>query len=130
LITDEISQDALDKYHVKYTNFGQLASDMDIEYFKCDPGYEKRIILGITSRQEIAKGLNISYPTKNIDEENIINISESAIISDRKRGSYWLDRIKNYLDKNILFICGSEHVKYFIKLVEDNKYLIEEIMIK
>lgn len=124
LIAEEISHDGLVANNIAQTHLASLAHKLNIEYIQCDPGLTARDGLGIKSRHKIAEELSLSWPPNEIDKAKI---NKKCARFDRQREEYWLKRIEIYdiKNKNIILVCGFEHVKHFAKLADNRGYLAE-----
>ena len=98
VIAEEFSQQALDGYNAEST-VRPVADKLGIEHRFCDPGATERVELGLP------------HPFLDHCEER-----EKPQLN-RIRESYWLDRLSDVLHRDILFICGAEHVHSFCELV-------------
>jgi hypothetical protein len=83
ILAEEFSEEAKMKSHVSETTLEQLGKAKEIEYRSCDP----------TSIQREEKGI------KKSDWD--------------KREEVWLSRIKDCKNRNVLFVCGDDHVEAF-----------------
>ena len=59
------------------------------------------------------------YCDPDTDERISNNISD-----DGKREDFWLKRLETENHKNILFLCGNDHIKSFSHLLSDNKFQV------
>ncbi len=124
LIAEESSEDALSYQNINSTHVGKIIFELGVQYLLCDPGIAERSRIGVKQRAQIAKELLIPFPPINKDQEDKINYI--AAESDRKREKYWLDQIwlQNGLSKEVLMICGFEHVDYFIDIAKKHNFII------
>lgn len=127
LIAEESSEDILSYQNITSTHVGEIVSELGIEYLLCDPGTNERNRIGVKQRDIIASELSIPFPPITQKQENKIN--ELAKDSDHKREIYWLDQIKlrNTANKEILLICGFEHVDSFIELAKKENRAVKKI---
>ncbi len=128
LIAEESSNDALSYQNIESTHVGGIVSELGIEYMLCDPGITERNRIGVKQRDKIAEDLSIPFPPTTPEQENKIN--EIAAESDRKREKYWLNQIKlrNGIQKEVLLICGFEHLDYFIEAARKENCLAKKII--
>ncbi|MFA6256684.1 MAG: hypothetical protein WCT29_00005 [Candidatus Paceibacterota bacterium] len=128
LIAEESSEDALSYQNINFTHVGKIIPELGIEYLLCDPGLIERNRIGVKQRDIIAKELSIPFPPTTPEQEK--NINEVAGESDRKREKYWLDQIKtrNVVNKEVLLICGFEHVDYFIDIAKKENCAVQKII--
>ena len=85
ILAEEFSDEAKELWGVSESTLEQLANAKGIEHRFCDPTPVQR-------------------------EENGIEQSDSD-----KREQFWLSRIQDCKSRNILFVCGSDHVEAFGK---------------
>jgi hypothetical protein len=136
LITEEWCNDARESSSTGRTYTEDLAKELGIEYIFIDPERSDRFALGIKIRSDIAKAHNIPYPNSlNTPEENarleaLINETDDAKESDRKREEYWLNKIIGHsgIALSTLLICGYGHVDSFFSLLKDKGYQAEKIV--
>lgn len=99
-----------------------------IKHIFCDPDERERLILGIPYYAEIKESIKKRYGIReNFIIDNMLRtaINEETAAEAKKywdiREKFWLDKIRNMLMENIIFICGHEHVYRFREhLVENN----------
>lgn len=115
LIAEEASEDSLIEFDVAYTVSQKVAKNLLVKHLFCDPGLEKRRVLGIKSRRDIAKELGYVKFLTSADEERV---NEVARPHDRFREKIWLERIKESGHNDILFVCGVDHVDPFLRQIE------------
>ena len=128
LIAEESSKDALSYQNIDSTHIGKIVSELGVEYMLCDPGINERNRIGVKQRDIIASELSIPFPPITQIQEDKIN--ELAKEFDRKREKYWLDQIKLrdiMNNKEILLICGFEHVDSFIELAKKENCVVQKI---
>lgn len=92
-IGEEWSLDLLKENGVETTVSQDVANKYKIEHMFCDPNSEER--------------KNIGYLSKN---------------DNHLREKFWLERIKERIDVNIIFICGADHLGSFNKLLADSGF--------
>ncbi len=77
----------------------EVAREFLLEHKLCDPNFNERIKLGLPG-----------HGTGNLPEERKRHFHSI-------REKYWLDQIRDYKDKPVLFVCGAEHVSSFSDLL-------------
>jgi hypothetical protein len=85
ILAEKFSEEAKTKWGVRDSTLEQLARVKGIEHRFCDPTSTER-------------------------EENAIEQSDSD-----KREEFWLSRIQDCKNKNVLFVCGDDHFEPFGK---------------
>lgn len=116
LLAEEWNDDASEISSVATSTVEDLAYIHDIEHLACDPTKEEREKLGIRTsekiRDELGKLAEFPY-----DKEISIEYQKKIAQGDHSiREYFWLKQIERYLDRNIIFVCGSEHISVFTKL--------------
>ena len=101
LIAEEFSQQVLDIKDAASTA-KSVADELGIEHLFCDPDSTVRTEIGLP-----AGGTEDYEP---VDKERY----------NRIRETYWLNCLANVLDRDILFICGSDHVYSFCERLSNN----------
>ncbi|MBI3335067.1 MAG: hypothetical protein HY001_01035 [Candidatus Portnoybacteria bacterium] len=127
LVAEEFSEEALQKSDATISTLKHVADKLKINHFFCDPNTEERKIIGIPSREEIKNTLNIKGPVyENSVDDN--RIEEEQRKYHQIRENFWLEKIKIYLKKPIIFLCGLDHLENF-KLLLDNKGYETEVLV-
>ncbi len=118
LIGEEFSKEALEKSHASKSTLEQIAKDLDIIHCFCDPNTIERKKIGIPSNEELRQRLNSQKPTTVSDiKANEKKFEKEKEKYNTKRETYWLNKLKNKRRGNILFICGTNHLASFHKLL-------------
>jgi hypothetical protein len=78
-----------------------------------------------TIPQDIAKKFKIKHIFCDPNKQERERIGWKTKADNHLREKYWLDKIKNSSQKNIIFICGSEHLESFKKLIITEGYRAE-----
>ncbi len=128
LLAEEFNEEAL--YKISKGNIAtvqNVVKDLRAENFKiehrfCEPSIDERELRGILSPAEIlSKKLNIKIERKlNENEQKIFD--EEKMKSFFARESIWFEKISNYLDRNVIFVCGVDHIRSFEILLTDKRY--------
>jgi Asp-tRNA(Asn)/Glu-tRNA(Gln) amidotransferase A subunit family amidase len=127
LIAEEFNEDAL--YKVSKGNIATIrnlveklkSEGLEIKHVFCEPSLSERKAEDILSASEIySKKLNIHIyngkkPNLNKEQQKIFD--EEMKRSFLAREQIWLKKIHSYLDNNVLFICGSDHITSFESLL-------------
>ena len=130
LIAEEFSRESLvDVYSAKECSARNAANRCGIEHRYCDPEEKEREALGIPYYFDVRETVKDRY---NARDKLIIDNNIQKMIEDKTRGivksywhireRFWVDRIIDRIDENILFICGHEHAERLSKLLEDMGY--------
>lgn len=107
IIAEESSKDVLKEWRIEKTSVQEISVNHDLQYIACDPSIDERKTLGIRSDEEIKqeKGL-----PKILNHEQLAILDKEKIKDFPKRENYWLDKIKKYSDRQVIFICGLQHL--------------------
>lgn len=125
VLAEEFSEEALrEVYGATADTAQEAARTVGIEHRYCDPDSEQLAALGIPCfadlREEARIRLNapVSYILDHGMRKQVIACaSDMARAYWPVREQYWLDRLADVLDQDILFICGHEHAGRFRKLL-------------
>jgi hypothetical protein len=118
LIAEEDSEEAL-------ANRGQmsiaksLASEFGINHLFCDPTRTQRLAMGYRDGQGLEWDLFVHDNAGLSNRE--IQLKARAIEIGRyfpMRERFWLERIGNHRDEDIVFVCGDGHVASFCRLLD------------
>jgi len=109
LIAEEFSEEGLKKNKIKNTIPQEVAEDLNITHKFCEPNKEDLEKIGWISYGKIKKRLGFDDPILAGSPE------DKAIIKEQRkfyyiRETYWLKQLEQYKNKNILFICGKDHI--------------------
>lgn len=115
VVAEEMNDDALLKQGVNNTIPHHVALQLSLMHRYCDPDKAKQDELGIKN-----EGL-IKMQGK-WDDLSPNEIQNQINKEHRKRERFWLEEIKNISNYPILFICGSNHVLPFDRLLSDSGY--------
>lgn len=132
LLAEEFNEDALYKVsHGKIATVKNVVEELKSEKLKighrfCEPSKTYRKLKNILSSSEIlSKKLNIhsykeSSPNLDKNQQKIFNSEKKK--SFLARETFWFEQISNSLDKNIIFVCGADHVERFGALLLEKGY--------
>jgi hypothetical protein len=122
LIAEEWCNDARLYQGVDRTYGEDIALEMGIAYFPCDPNLTERRKLNIKSREQISGELGICFALiqSGSEEEKRVSESADAKSADSKREKFWLEKIaeRNWANENTLMICGYEHAESFTTFMQ------------
>ncbi len=97
LLAEEFSAHAVKLCNVTESTLQSIAKRIGIEHRFCDPDLDERAALGISK--------------SDFD----------------KRELEWVKRINKSSDRNVLFLCGGNHIVSFMNLLKDSGILVELI---
>lgn len=72
-----------------------------------------------TVSQDIASKYNIEHRFCDPDRNERKEIGWSSKNDDHLREKFWLERVRDRKNMNVIFICGADHLKSFNKLLID-----------
>jgi len=123
LVAEEFNEDALHKVSngniatVKNVVEELKSEKLKIEHRFCEPSEAYRKSKNILSPSEIlSKTLNIhSYGEScpNLDKNQQKIFKSEMKKSFLARETFWFEKIRGYLDKNMIFVCGVDHIGSF-----------------
>ncbi len=127
LIAEEFSRESLaDVYGATECSAVNAAAQCGIKHRYCDPEEKERKELGIPYYFDVMETVKRKY---NIQEKLIIDNDLRKRIEDETgsivksfwdiRERFWVDKIKDIIDENIIFICGHEHAERLSKHLND-----------
>ena len=93
----------------------QAASLLGLEHRFCDPNTFERAALGILATKDLRKKLGLRAG----ENEDFLQKEERRLYWPL-REKFWLERIRDKSEEEILFICGACHVESFLSLVESS----------
>ncbi len=118
VIAEESSLEYLDEKALSKTPTQVMCDSLNIKHIFADPNRNERRILGIRGRNEIAKDLGIYRSDEKYTPDEINKINLIAKPYDKLREKEWLKRIGGETDKQVIFVCGKDHVKTLTDLLE------------
>ena len=107
IISEESSEDVLKEWRIDKTSVQEVSVNHNLQYITCDPSIDERKTLCIRSDEKIKqeKGL-----PKILNHEQLAILDKEKIKDYPKRENYWLDKIKKYSARRVVFICGLQHL--------------------
>lgn len=122
VIAEELSEDAISLHNKKDSLLRSLACKYNIPHLFVDMTEAQRVALGYNRMKE-------EYIKDRIDKNSELKRGNFSISSRREyqelqefifpiRENFWYEMLNDVLDKNILFVCGSDHIKSFSKLLK------------
>lgn len=106
----------LEKYLIFYIKKYSIQLIAEEFYTNYDPNNPAK-----SSINEIAKEQSIQYLDCDLDLFTQEKIGNSASI----RENYWLKKLEQYLEKNIIFLCGYNHLNSFKKVLSSRGIAIK-----
>jgi len=132
LVAEEFNEDAL--YEVSKGNIStvknvaeELKSEgLKIEHRFCELSKNERKARNILSPSEIySEKLNIhrySGPKPKLDKDQQKIFDGEMEKSFLARETVWSEKISDYIDRNVIFVCGVDHVRSFELLLTGKEY--------
>jgi hypothetical protein len=96
-----------------------IADGAGVEHRFCDPADAERKQIGYVGTQELHLMIQMHDPNWNISNEEA-EAKAWAICIGRYfvvREKFWLDRIRDAADKDVVFVLGDGHIESFSKLL-------------
>ena len=109
ILAEELNQQALEEVGKNTSVLQLVAKGLAIQHMFCDPDRGERVKLGIKSENEI----RITAFPKRLSEAVVKKLEAESI---KRREQEWLRRLVEAKSKNILFICGANHISTFVQL--------------
>lgn len=127
IIAEEFNEEFLtDVYGADEDTAKTAAERAGIEHVYCDPDSRERGELGIPYYADIKDSVKLRYNIKDTmipdvkeKKEFDAEVKKEVIKYWGIRENFWFEKLKNRLDKNILFLCGHEHIDRFKELVDN-----------
>lgn len=125
IIAEESSKGALKKWGIEKTSVQEFSEDHALKYIACDPNIDERKILGIRSDEEIKREKGLP---RILNHEQRYILDQEKMRDFSKREEFWLNNIKGYSIRQIIFICGLTHLNNtlrpegFEKLLSNNNH--------
>ena len=118
VIAEELNQEAIEKQQqylgrALESTAQQAASLLGLEHRFCDPNTSERAALGILTTKDLRKKLGLRAG----ENEDFLRKEEKRLYWPL-REKFWLERIGDRSEEEILFICGACHVESFLSLVK------------
>ena len=120
LIAEEFSEQALKQNNVESTTVQDVAVRHEIKHIFCDPSDKEREEIGYPTKKQLRESFGIRSSIEGTKEHKKRNLHERAFWPLREK--FWLDKIQKTKSARIIFICGSEHLESFRKLLLENGY--------
>jgi hypothetical protein len=108
------------KKNILTTTVKDLALERKIKHIYCDPNFNDRAQIGIRSHGILRKIVGIpSYKLeKDFTKEEHEKLTKESTKDNDAREAYWFNKICGYLDEELVFVCGSQHIKTFSDLLK------------
>jgi hypothetical protein len=127
LVAEELSkeslEDASEGQNAKYNSVAEMvAKSLNIEHRFCDPDSDAREKMGYKNGRQLAQEIATSEGKDPSDQE--IKVQGYAIEVAKHwpcREQFWLGRLSNVRDNDVIFICGEFHIESFRELLERNE---------
>lgn len=118
LVAEELSEESISSENASGSVLKKVAFEENIEHLFCDPESKERCELGVRAERDIIRELSggsVLHPNHEDDFQNQIEIGWSI------REKVWLDRLLKNGKHTVLFVCGTEHIERFKKLLEEDQ---------
>jgi len=115
VLAEELNQQALEEVGRGKSVMQLIAAELSASHMFCEPDRAERVNLGIRVENEI----RISAFPKTVDEEVVQTLSAE---SWRRREQEWLRRLDAVKSKNVIFVCGADHIATFVPLAQEQGF--------
>lgn len=98
-----------------------IAGHLGLEYKIIEPNEQERIALGIDSLNQIEVNIFMEFD----DHDSLGATTKCEALKQstfRVREKEWLKRIKTMQGKQLLVICGANHIKPFCELLKNSNF--------
>ena len=116
LLAEEFSEQAFQESNATIDTVKDVAEKLSIKHLFCDPNKKERKGINIPCREEIKNTFNIHGPVIGSSSEDS-RIKEEQRKYHNVRENFWYNRIEKHISKNLIFICGADHMKSFETLL-------------
>jgi hypothetical protein len=117
LIAEQLSEERLNRCPTLVSVGRSISKELEIEHKFCSPNSNDRKTFGIPSLIEIKRQLELEGVLIH-NEEVIPEYEERKYF--RRREAFWFKKIEDEAGKSVIFICESEHVESFRRLLVEN----------
>lgn len=128
LIAEEFNEKTLTNSHATIDTAKYVADKLNVKHLFCDPNEEERKLIGIPLREEIKNTLGLKGPIF-VDSLEDKQITEEQRKYYPIRENFWFEKIEQYLDEVIIFLCGSDHVESFKSLLSIKGYTVKVLVV-
>lgn len=119
-IAEEWSEDADRLWKVKESNLSSLSKELNKPLIQFEPNEIDKNKFGIMTQMDVQKTVELYIPTLKTIEDIKKRESEREKLKKKNykaREKYWLEKIKPYLNRNTLVVCGNDHIDTFCELL-------------
>ena len=120
LIAEEDSEEALAERH-EISIAKEIAGETGIKHRFCDPAREERKAIGCVDGQTLEREM-LMHDDSNLSSEET-RVKARAIEISRNsptRERFWLERLDEFRNHDVVFICGDDHTDSFGRLLDRN----------
>jgi len=122
LIAEEFSEQALEWNNIEGTIARDVAVRNKVEHIFCDPSDKEREEIGYPTKKQLREKFGVRSSIEGTEEHKKRKLHEITFWPLRE--GFWLDKIKKTKSARIIFVCGSDHLKSFRKLLLQNNYSV------
>lgn len=115
VLAEELNQRALTEVEKTASVMQSVAAELAIPHLFCEPDRAERVNLGIRDENEIRIS---AFPDK-LDEAVVQRL---VVESWRRREKEWLRRLVVAKTKNVVFVCGADHIETFVPLAQEQGF--------
>ncbi|MBI3405043.1 MAG: hypothetical protein HY046_06255 [Acidobacteria bacterium] len=119
LVAEEHSPEALASCGQDISVTKEVAAAGGVEHKFCDPTTEQRAAIGYKDAYAISLEISLDDPSGLSQTEiKILGQATAYVHYFPIREQFWLDEMKDYTAKEVVFVCGSDHIASFQRLLE------------
>ena len=115
VLAEELNQQALEEVGKTISVMQRIATEASAPHIFCEPDRAERVKLGIKDENEI----RISAFPRSLDEALVQSL---AADSWRRREQEWLLRLDAVKSKNVILVCGANHIATFVPLAQEQGF--------
>jgi hypothetical protein len=120
LIAEEDSEEALADRH-KISIAQEIAGETGIEHRFCDPTRKERKAIGCVDRQALEREMpKDDDEDLSFEETRIKALAIEIGRNSPRRERFWLERLDEFRNHDVVFICGDDHTDSFGRLLDRN----------
>jgi hypothetical protein len=121
---EEYSQDALNRASIRepqefFTR--KVAEIAGVKHVLCDPDFKTKKTMGYQSRYCWSLLIAELWERVPDSERDSLSSGLEIVFDIPIREQYWLNQLKPFLEKDIIFVCGDSHIESFAELLGSQK---------
>ena len=101
----------------------KIADKAGVKHVLCDPDLKIRLAMGYRSPYCWSQLISELWERVPDSERDLLSRGLEIVFDIPLREQYWVDQLKSFLDKDIVFVCGDSHIESFAQLLGSQKIL-------